>query len=71
MDTYTPDALRGQIHHFPKGQFVVEYEEQIVGYCATFKISGDIALQPHTWNEITEGGYASRHDPNGDFLYGM
>lgn len=71
METYSPDALRGQIHHFPKGQFVVEYEDQIVGYCATFKISGDIALQPHTWNEITGGGFASRHDPNGDFLYGM
>ncbi|WED43651.1 bifunctional GNAT family N-acetyltransferase/carbon-nitrogen hydrolase family protein [Legionella cardiaca] len=71
METYTPDALRGHIHHFPKGQFVVEYDDQIVGYCATFKISGDIALQPHTWNEITGGGYASRHDPNGDFLYGM
>ncbi|KTD16590.1 carbon-nitrogen hydrolase family protein [Legionella jordanis] len=71
METYSPDALRGHIYHFPQGQFVVEYEDEIVGYCATFKISGDIALKPHTWNEITGGGYASRHDPDGDFLYGM
>ncbi len=24
-----------------------------------------------TWSQITGGGYASRHDPNGDWLYGM
>lgn len=71
MGTYSRAMLLGQIHNFPEGQFVAEYEGAIVGYCATFLIDGDIALQPHTWNEITGGGYASRHDPNGDYLYGM
>ena len=71
MNSYSPDALRGHINHFPQGQFVVVYEQQIVGYCATFKISGEIALAPHTWNQITGYGYASRHDPHGDYLYGM
>ncbi|MCC5792753.1 MAG: GNAT family N-acetyltransferase [Legionellaceae bacterium] len=71
IDNYPPNAIRGHINHFPQGQFVVVYEQQIVGYCATFKISGDIALKPHTWNEITGYGFASRHDPHGDYLYGM
>ncbi len=71
MGTYSRPMLMGQIHNFPEGQFVAEYEGSIVGYCATFLIDGKIALQPHTWNEITGGGYASRHDPNGDYLYGM
>lgn len=71
MVNYSTDALRGQINHFPQGQFVVEYEKAIVGYCATFKISGDVALKPHTWDEITGGGYSSRHDPHGDYIYGM
>lgn len=70
-DNYPADALRGHINHYPQGQFVVEYENKIVGYCATFKISGDIALKKHTWDEITGHGYASRHDPHGDYLYGM
>jgi len=43
----------------------------VVGYCATFRISGEIALKPHTWVEITGNGYASRHDSEGDWLYGM
>ncbi|MCH2548151.1 MAG: bifunctional GNAT family N-acetyltransferase/carbon-nitrogen hydrolase family protein [Alphaproteobacteria bacterium] len=63
--------IRGQISMFPEGQFVVEYNGQIVGHCATFIIKGNVALKPHTWEEITGYGFASRHDPDGDYLYGM
>ncbi|HEY9035632.1 MAG TPA: carbon-nitrogen hydrolase family protein [Pseudomonadales bacterium] len=71
MLTYAAAQLHGQISAFPEGQFVAVYGEEIVGYAATFVIGGKIALKPHTWKEITGGGYASRHDPNGDWLYGM
>ncbi len=71
MGTYSDDMIRGQISNFPEGQFVATYEGKIVGYCATFMISGDIALKPHTWREITGDGFASRHDQYGDYLYGM
>lgn len=67
----TQQMLRGQISNFPEGQIVVEYDGSIVGYCATFIINGEIALKPHTWKEITGNGFASRHDPKGDYLYGM
>ena len=71
MYGYSSGALRGQISNFPEGQFVVTVEDQVVGYCATFRIGGDVALQAHTWEEITGHGYASRHDPRGEWLYGM
>jgi predicted amidohydrolase/ribosomal protein S18 acetylase RimI-like enzyme len=71
MTGYTTAMLRGQIHNFPEGQFVAVYDDKIVGYCATFIIGPEDALKPHTWREITAGGYASRHDPDGDYLYGM
>ncbi|MEO1205653.1 MAG: GNAT family N-acetyltransferase [Pseudomonadota bacterium] len=67
----TTRMIRGQINNFPDGQFVAEFGGQIVGHCATFIISGKIALKPHTWDEITGNGYASRHDADGDYLYGM
>lgn len=67
----TPECVRGNINIFPEGQFVVELGDQIVGHAATFIISGEIALKPHSWSEITGNGYASRHDSNGDYLYGM
>ena len=71
MYGYGAGPLNGQINTFPEGQFVAVVGERIVGYCATFCISGAIALKPHNWTEITGNGYASRHDPLGDWLYGM
>jgi len=63
--------IRGQLNNFPEGQFVAEYNGTVVGYCATFIISEEKALSNHSWHEITGGGFASRHDPDGEWLYGM
>lgn len=71
MAGYNRSTLLGPINTFPQGQFVVTVDEKVVAFCATFRIAGDIALKPHNWREITGNGYASRHDPRGDWLYGM
>lgn len=68
---YIPEMVAGHLAHFPKGQFVVEADGKVVAYCATFRIAEAIAMKPHTWRSITGGGYAARHDPLGDWLYGM
>ncbi len=70
-EEYSRDHLMAQINRFPDGQFVAEYEGTIVGHCATFMIASEHAFGPHTWMQITGGGYAARHDPEGDVLYGM
>lgn len=54
---YSESMLRGQINQFPEGQFVAEFNNEIVGYCATFIIEGRLAKKPHTWSEITGGGF--------------
>jgi len=71
MISYSEAQIRAPMLNFPEGQYVALYQGKVVGYCATFRISGEIALAPHTWKEITGGGFASRHDPEGDYLYGM
>ena len=71
MYGYSESTLTGQLHHFPEGQIVVLVDNNVVGYCATFRLSGDVALKAHNWTEITGDGYASRHDPEGEWLYGM
>lgn len=70
-DGYTADQIAGQINRFPDGQFVAEFDGRIVCHCVTFFIAADVATAQHTWNEITGGGFAARHDPEGDMLYGM
>jgi len=71
MHGYSEGAVTGQINNFSDGQFVILVDDKIVGYCATFRVSEEIGLKPHTWTEITGNGYASRHEPDGDWLYGM
>lgn len=68
---YSEAQLSGQINQFPEGQFVVTYDDEIIGYCATFRIAESLGLKQHDWVTITGRGYASRHDPQGDWMYGM
>lgn len=68
---YTEGPVMGQINNFPDGQFVAVVDDNVVGHCATFRISQAVGLKAHSWIEITGNGYASRHDPEGDWLYGM
>lgn len=68
---YTLAQVRGQITAFPDGVFVATYDKRVVGYCATFRVAEALAFSQHTWSEITGGGFSARHDPQGDYLYGM
>ncbi|MCB1723512.1 MAG: GNAT family N-acetyltransferase [Gammaproteobacteria bacterium] len=68
---YLSGQVTGQINNFGRGQFVAVVDDKVVGYCATFRVSESVGLKSHTWTEITGNGYASRHDPKGDWLYGM
>jgi predicted amidohydrolase/GNAT superfamily N-acetyltransferase len=68
---YSPGQILGQINNFPEGQFVAVYEGAIVGYCASSRIDEVIALAPHDWTTISGNGFGSRHDPTGDWLYGI
>lgn len=70
-EPYSPGEIRGQLNNFPEGQFVAVYEGQIVGYCASSRIDEAVALGPHDWASITGNGFGSRHDPTGDWLYGI
>ncbi|TVQ80096.1 MAG: GNAT family N-acetyltransferase [Bradymonadales bacterium] len=71
MPPYQPGHIRGQINHYNEGTFVAIYEDKIVGYAASFLISEEKATRPHQWAEITGGGFNSRHEPDGEMLYGM
>lgn len=68
---YTKAELRGQIRHFPEGQFVAIYQDKIIGYCSSLVTTEKKAMKKHSWREITGNGYCSTHIRNGDFLYGV
>ncbi|MET0239886.1 MAG: GNAT family N-acetyltransferase [Sphingobium sp.] len=70
MPNYSPAMVRGQINNFPEGVFVALYDDKIVGYCATMRVTKDMAFGPHDWEEITANGFGTRHSPAGEWLYG-
>jgi predicted amidohydrolase len=70
MGTYSEDTIRGQITNYPDGHFVIELNGKIVAYSASIILSEKLALKEHNWKEVTANGFASTHDPNGEYLYG-
>lgn len=68
---YSEANLASQISLFPEGQFVVEVEGLVVGFCITQIVMKEEAMKPHTWKEITSGGFIYKHNPSGDYLYGV
>jgi predicted amidohydrolase/GNAT superfamily N-acetyltransferase len=70
MAPYTPGMIRGQINAFPDGVWVAELDQDIVGYCATIRVTERAAMTPHTWQSITGSGYGSTHRVDGNYLYG-
>ncbi|WNF37469.1 bifunctional GNAT family N-acetyltransferase/carbon-nitrogen hydrolase family protein [Bacillaceae bacterium IKA-2] len=71
MDPWKLDQLESHIEIFPEGQFCVEYEGEIIGSCSSLIVNFDEYDDQHTWDEITDKGYISNHDPEGYNLYGM
>ncbi|MCF7688024.1 MAG: bifunctional GNAT family N-acetyltransferase/carbon-nitrogen hydrolase family protein [Cephaloticoccus sp.] len=63
--------LLSHLHIFPQGQLVAEFEGRLVGAVSTLIVNlGSNPLRHHTWAGITDSGYFSSHDPQGDTLYG-
>lgn len=70
LPPYTLGELRGQLNHFPEGQFVAIKDDEIVGYCASSLVSEELAFSQHDWEEVSGNGFGTRHNPNGEWLYG-
>ena len=68
---WSAENLLRHLEHFPEGQLVVEAGRNLVGTATTHRIPLEMALDPHTWSEITGRGSLSTHDPGGDALYGV
>ncbi len=63
--------LLSHLRVFPQGQLVAEAKGKIVGAVSSLIVNlGSDPLRHHTWAGITDSGYFTSHDPQGDTLYG-
>src|SRR5665647_515440 len=65
------EQLESHIRIFPEGQICVEYDGKIIGSCSSLIVNFDDYLEQHTYSEITDKGYISKHNTLGVNLYGM
>jgi ribosomal protein S18 acetylase RimI-like enzyme len=61
--------LSNHVHLFPEGALCMEVNGEIVGSMTTLIVDFDPNHLEHSWEEITDNGYISNHNPNGNTLY--
>ncbi len=71
MEPWTREHLKSHIDIFPEGQICVEYEGRIIGASSSLIIDFNEYEDRHTFDEITDDGYITNHDPEGKHLYGI
>lgn len=71
MTTWKYDQLESHLNIFPEGQICVEYDGQVIGSCSSLIINFDEYNDQHSWDEITNKGYITNHNPDGYNLYGI
>ncbi|KUO55077.1 MAG: carbon-nitrogen hydrolase [Sphingomonadales bacterium BRH_c3] len=70
LPAYTHGEIRGQINNYPEGCFIARLDGKLVGYCASMRLSQQLAFSDHSWDEVTGNGFGSRHNAKGEWLYG-
>ncbi|CAG9621778.1 carbon-nitrogen hydrolase family protein [Sutcliffiella rhizosphaerae] len=71
MEPWKREHLESHLNMFPDGQLCAEYDGQIIGSCSSLLINFDEYDDRHTWDDITDEGYITNHNPDGYNLYGI
>lgn len=71
MAPWTREQIESQLRVFPEGQFAVEYEGKLVASASSLVVEFGHYTEWHNWKAISDNGYITNHDPNGDTLYGI
>lgn len=71
MDPWEKSHLNSHLAIFPEGQLVAELDGEIIGSCSSLIINFDEYDDRHTWDDVTDEGYITNHNPDGYNMYGI
>lgn len=71
MHPWTKEQIQSQLAIFPEGQFVIELNHTIIASSSSLIVDFDIYGNKHSWYEVSDRGYITNHNPEGDTLYGI
>jgi GNAT superfamily N-acetyltransferase len=56
---------------FPEGQFVLMADDRVIGSTTTMRTTFNFDRPSHHFRDSFGGGWLTRHEPAGDWLYGL
>lgn len=65
------EQLQSHLEIFPEGQICATYDDVIIGSSASLILNYDEYYNKNSWDEMTDNGYITNHNPDGDNLYGI
>ena len=66
---WNKEQLHNHVTLFPEGALCIEVNGEIAGSMTGLLVDFDPKHPDHTWEGITDNGYISSHNPNGNTLY--
>lgn len=70
MKPWSKEQFASIMKVFPEGQFCIEYKRRIIASSCSLIIDFSKYSETSTWSELTDKGFFTNHDPNGNTLYG-
>lgn len=66
---WNADQLSSHLTHFPEGAICVEVNGELAGSLTSLRVSYNPKHALHTWEEITDNGYITTNEVEGNALY--
>lgn len=71
MKPWSKEQFKSMVSVFPEGQFCIQFGKRIIASSCSLIIAFDDYGETASWNELTDSGHITNHDPYGETLYGM
>lgn len=71
LPPWTRQQLADHLSTFPQGQLCITLDDELVATSSSVIVYEEDYADEHTYEDICPGGQLSRHDPDGDSLYGL
>jgi predicted amidohydrolase/GNAT superfamily N-acetyltransferase len=71
MQNWGLDQIKSQLIYFPEGQICIEIDGKIVASSSSLIIDFDLYEESDNWKTLSDHGFITNHDPEGETLYGI
>ncbi|WP_033541392.1 GNAT family N-acetyltransferase [Planococcus sp. CAU13] len=66
---WNEQQLSNHLEYYPEGALCVEIDGELVGSLTGLLVNFDYGDLEHTWEEVTDRGYITTHEPDGNSFY--